>query len=296
MQQIIRNAVFLILIIFSLLKLPAANAMDYSTALNFDKAKPIKTLTLTKSIPTTFAAEKVDGVQIEVNEPLSGANVKQTIPAVRMRLLLNGHSFQLANSTVTINFADQIKTANLINLALALTINPEDRADYYTGKITLKTWVNETAGKKWQNIVAIKLAVEIQPWIKMQCDSNQIVLDQVNYSQAHLANLQPLHLLIASNSNWILTCRLNDINCELRPKVKIISGQTNRLQVFNQNQGITVNRQNLASGTATATSNSYWLNLGVEIELTDVIKYAAKEYNIPLQFTVLLWDGKSAIP
>jgi hypothetical protein len=291
-----RNAVFLILIIFNLIKLPFANAMDYSTALNFDKIKPVETMALTQPIPTAFAAEKVDGIQIEVNEPLSGVNAKQNIPAVRMRLLLNGRPFQLANSAVTINFADQIKTADLINLALELTIKPEDRADNYTGKIVLKTWINGTSGKEWKDSVMIKLTVKIQPWIKMHCETNQIILDQASYHKANLTNLQPLYLQIASNSNWVLTCNLNGTDCELRPKVKIISGKTNQLQVINQNSGITANRQNLAVGTATTTSNSYWLDLGIGLEITDVIKYAAKEYNIPLQFTALLWDGKTVIP
>jgi hypothetical protein len=296
MQNIIRNAVFLIVIFFSLVKLPSANAMDYFLNINFGKVKPSESLSLTQPIPMAFPPEKVDGIQIEVTGPLSGVNEKQTIPVGRIRFLLNDQSFQLANSTVTINFADRIKTADQLNLALELKISPEDRADHYTGKLTLRTWVNGNEGKQWQHVVVVKIATEIQPWIKMQCETNQIVLDQMDFSAANLANRQPVQLRIASNSNWVLTCNLNGSDCGIHPTIKILSVRNSQLQILNQNANVTADRKNLVLGSATGTSAAYWIDLLLGIEINEYTKYPTKTYTIPLQFTALLWDGKAAIP
>jgi hypothetical protein len=296
MLEIKKNVTFLILFGFSLVLLPRANAMDYSLNINFDKVKPLETVTLLETIPVTLTPEKVDGFQVEVSESLTGVQHKQILPSSRMRIMMNGQPFQLTNSPVTVIFANQNKTADRINLAIELRIKSEDRADSYSGKIILKTWNNGVSGKVWNNSIAINLTAVIQPWFKIQCDSDQMVLDQVSYSQARLVNPEPLQLRIASNSNWVLTCNIANSKCELHPMVRIISGQTPHLQVINSNSVITVNRHILASGTATARNGRYWLELGIGIEIRDVIKYAAKEYTIPIQFNLLLRDDKSDIP
>jgi hypothetical protein len=295
MLQIMRNTAFLIVFILSLTSQSVAIAKDYSVNITFDKVKPIETLALTRTIAVDFAPEKIDGLQVEVIKPLTGANYRQIVPSSRIRLLLNNQPFQLTNSPVTITFGDRIKTADLVNLSLELTVKPEDHADNYHGIITLKTRNNGSAGKTWKNIVVIQLAAEVEPWVKMRCETNRVLLDQADYTKTSLTNLQPLYLKIASNSNWILTCNLN-ADCELHPIVKIVTGKTNKLQVFNQNIEINAKRRDLAIGSATVTGGNYWLVLGIGVELTDIIKHNAQKYKIPLQFTLRSWDSKSTIP
>ncbi|MGD9156022.1 MAG: hypothetical protein PVG90_11060 [Bacillota bacterium] len=293
----LRILILFCLIAYSLLKLPPAQARDYAITLDFDQVKPVASITRTATIMAAFTAAKVDGIRVKVNRPLSGAVTHKTVPAGRMRLLVNGQPFQLANSTVTINFADRIRNAAAINLALELTFNPEDPADRYHGAITLKTWANNAAGaKEWNNVINVKLTAVIQPWIKIQQNPPVVILEKADYGAGKLVNRQPLQLRIAANSNWVLTCKLTG-DCLLKPSVKILAvNPTNRAQVLNPDFTVTANRRNLALGPATVAANRLWTELRLNIEIKDFTKYPAGKYTIPLQFAAFLWGPKDPIP
>jgi hypothetical protein len=293
----LRIAILFCLIVYSLLELPPVHAMDYTLSLDFDKVKPVESITRTTPITTKFSVARVDGIQVKVNRPLSGVVTHKTVPAVRMRLLINGQPFQLANSTVTINFADQIRSTDAINLALELTFNPEDPADRYNGEITLKTWVKNAAGaKKWNDVITVKLTAAVQPWIKIQQESVAVILEEADYANGKLVNSQPFKLRIAANSNWVLTCKLTD-DCILKPTVKILSlSPAGRVQVLNPNFMVTTDRRNLALGPATTIGGSLWTDLRLNIEIKNFTKYTAGEYTIPLQFAAFLWGAKDKIP
>jgi hypothetical protein len=286
----LNHLLLLILMVSGLTKPSLSQAAAYVINLNFGKAKPLETVILNQMVPAVFAAEKLDGIQIEVTESLSGTTVKQKIPDSRIRLLLDGRPFQLATSTFAIDFDHQIKTADSINLGLELKLNPKDHSDLYTGTILLKTWANRNGKKKWQKAFKIKLTVEVQPWIKIQADPKQVTLDQVNYTGFRLANLQPLRIRIAANTDWVLGCNLDAADCGLRPTVRIQSGQTG-LQILNTTLAVTAKRQNLAVGAA-----AHWREILLGIEINDFHKYPSSEYTIPLRFTALVWDRKTAIP
>jgi hypothetical protein len=286
---------FLLLLIFGLIKTSFGQSNTSVVNLNFGKVKPVASVIHNQKIPAAFATEKVNGMQIEVAELLSGTTAKHRLPANRMRLLLGDRAFQLSSSVINIGFDQLISKTALNNLGLELKLMPEDHSDLYTGTILFKTWVDCNGVKKWQSALEVKLTVEIQPWLKIQTDSDPVFLEPVNYTDFGLANLRPLRIRIAANTSWLLGCKLSDSVGGPRMTVKIPTGQSG-LQILNQNLAVTTERQNLAAGTAPTAVGSYWREILLVIAINDFRIYPSREYTIPLEFTLLSWDGKNAIP
>ncbi|HYH02851.1 MAG TPA: hypothetical protein VEC37_07100 [Bacillota bacterium] len=277
---------YLCLMCFAILFLafmPHAVALDYPITVNYGKVQPDQTTALNRILPFSFNAEKADGLLVEI-AGLTGANVRQSLPAKRMMLSVGDQSYQLTNLPLAIIFTERQKTARTLNFTLTLELLPSDLPDKYTGNLIIRPWSDTPQGKKWNNTVTAQLTVEVKPWIKLLCDTTVLNLETTYYSSRSMQNEQPLRIKIASNTQWMLYCQLNLAATELIPVFSVASIPSTGVQTFNGVTGFSNNRKSLAAGRTTTADGKYWCDLLLTVEIKNVMNYPAKEYLIPLHF------------
>ncbi|HEY8464542.1 MAG TPA: hypothetical protein VIM29_11110 [Bacillota bacterium] len=272
--------------------MPEIAACDHSLTLNFGKTKPETFVTLQQPLAISSITKNTAGLLIETTG-LTGIHTGQVLPASRLKLTAGAEIYQLSPTALMVNLARrQNNTGNRLITMLSLELFPSDWPDQYSGKILIKPWLNDCGTRIWSQSVILEVTVEVMPWIKLNCDSDSVTLERTSYSGLAIQN-KPLCLKVASNSNWILYCRIQPPYQELIPQIKISVVNSNRVQLLNHTGSLSNNRKNLALGTATTVNQNYWCVLLLSLEIKDITKIPARKYTVPLEFTAELWDGKT---
>ena len=270
--------------------MPCAVAINYPIAVNFGKIQPEQTTAANRILPFSLNTAQADGVLVET-AGLTGANSRQILPSNRMKLSVGDQSYPLTNSSLKIVFGEHHKTKNTLNFTLTMELLPSDLPDKYSGLLIIRPWLDTPQGRKWNNTITAQLTVEVQPWIKLLCEPTVITLETTRYSSRSIQNEQPLQIRIASNTNWVLYCRLKSSQGELIPFITVSSPASAGVQTFNRLTGFSNNRKNLAAGRMTTTNGKYWCDLLLTLEIKNVINYPTGKYQIPLQFSAEFWNN-----
>ncbi len=258
-------------------------AEEYRFKIDFGKARPIERIVVDRNLSI-----KTDPGEnwVKVNFDSNLANHKgDHIPINRLNVAINDRNFELDRGPFEVD-SKNLSNNDKLFLSFSLNLTPADRPGNYQGKITFETQLKK---------VTFQLEVEVEPWVRIEADQSLIRMDQTMKEDFKLQSSIPLHVRVASNTDWVLSANLaNDSKVPIQIKLDQELAREGIRSLFPMGERLETEKKALFNGNATVSpSDSYWAEMSMAVYIGNFTKYPAGEQLFQIRFLLELWDQKT---
>lgn len=253
--------------------------------LDFGQNQPREKMRIQKTIVCN-GTRYADGWRIAWREPLRCRNGQfQEIPMDRLKVALHNDAIPINDHSIRIETS---KKSRQVHFLFLLDLTPFERPGRYEGSLILTPYQGKPNAEKWGEPMTLRVAVQVEPWLRMEVDATSIELDTIpRHDPTRLYGSEPIYVKVASNDRWNLLMKvvpINGVGQDLVLDVKV-NGSEKFVSLVSPQVNAGEKWTPIISGQPTTGDGGLWTEFTVNLAIPDYRRYRAgsQRFHLNLQ-------------